>query len=148
MLNGNNDWYEIDNNNTCGYSIRCDVQGKGDMDYIKFSYDNTVVDEFGLPRWMNMDSYTENGWINPVPYLASPGNKKLKVEGYIWSQKCFEQTFKIKALCDKSKDKKYEKNLQHGDSKDNGTYKHYGGDYKNNGDFTNNGDNYQHDGSS
>jgi hypothetical protein len=38
-------------------------------------------------------------WIIPVPYLSTCGTKKLKLEGHVWSNLCFEKVYTIEALC-------------------------------------------------
>lgn len=87
-------------NNPRGYSVRCDVTDTptGESDFIQFIYDNMVQEEFGLPRYMNGDS-DMGDWINPVPYLQTCGPKVLKIQGHVWSKKCFDRTFNINMKC-------------------------------------------------
>ena len=83
-----------------GYSIRCDVTDtpNGELDFIKFMYQDVVHEEFGLPRFMNGDS-NMGDWINPVNYLQSCGRKTVRVQGHVWSKQCFDHTYSIHLTC-------------------------------------------------
>jgi hypothetical protein len=75
-----------------GYTIRCAVNGKDELDYIKFIYNGTVHDEFREPRWMSSAS--------AVSYLSTCGPKTVRVQGHVWSKLCFETQYDLTAQCD------------------------------------------------
>jgi hypothetical protein len=93
------DSYKISADKRKDFSVRCEVTGQGDSDFIKFFYDGTIQDEFGEPRWMYGDSDL-GAYVNPVTYLSSCGTKTLTIQGHTWSQMCFEKSFTIEAVCD------------------------------------------------
>jgi hypothetical protein len=74
-----------------GYTIRCAVNGKDELDYIKFIYNGTEHDEFREPRWMSSAS--------AVFYLSSCGPKTVRVQGHVWSKLCFETHYDLTAQC-------------------------------------------------
>jgi hypothetical protein len=88
------DKFELDPLNNHGYSIRCDVNGENELDFIKFYYDGVVFDEFAEPRYMYGDS-DGGAYLNKVDYLSTCGQKRLKIEGNVWSKPCFEKEFFI-----------------------------------------------------
>jgi hypothetical protein len=88
------DTFELDPDNENGYSIRCDVNGVDELDYIKFFYNSIEQVEYGLPRYMNGDS-DEGAYINKVEYLSTCGSKVLKIQGHVWSDLCFENEYMI-----------------------------------------------------
>jgi hypothetical protein len=92
-----NDSYTIDPNNDCGYSIRCDVNGIDELNFLKFKYNNSHYDAFGFPRFMY--GCAEQGeYINKVDFLSTCGRKILTVEGHVWANICFNITYTIDAL--------------------------------------------------
>jgi hypothetical protein len=96
------DSFTLDPTNECGYSIRCDVNGVNELDFIKFKYNNTVKEEFGLPRYMFGDA-GKGEYINAVDYLSTCGRKSLTVDGHVWSHKCFTKKFNINVKNPKGK---------------------------------------------
>jgi hypothetical protein len=116
-----NDSFTVDKNNTSGYSIRCDVNGQGDMNIMKYFYNGGEEEDYETPWWMDGQA---GDWIVPVPYLASCGTKYVTVQGHVWSTQCFEQKFTIQAKCDTNCDK----NKGYNKDKGNGYNKGYGYD--------------------
>jgi hypothetical protein len=93
LLDGK-DSFVLDPSNEFGYSVRCDMNGVDELDFMKFKYENVVQDQFGLPRFM-FGSAFGGEYINPVEYLSTCGRKSLTVEGHIWTSMCFTKTFEI-----------------------------------------------------
>jgi large repetitive protein len=87
-------------NNEDGYSIGCDIidTSNGDLNVVKFTYNNITHEEFDKFRYMNGDGINSR-IINPVSYFDTCGNKKVLVEGRIWTAKCFEMTYDINLVC-------------------------------------------------
>ena len=87
-----NDLYELDSRNPIGYTIRCELVDapSTSSNFIRFTYDNEVHDDFNVPRYMKGKS---DDVINPVSYLNTCGRKKIKVEIHALSQACFTKEF-------------------------------------------------------
>ena len=96
------DSFTIDPTNEDGYTIRCDVNGVNELDFIKFKYNGYVKEEFGLPRYMFGDA-GEGSYLNKVDYLSTCGRKTLTIEGHVWAKKCFTKNFNINASNPKGK---------------------------------------------
>ena len=93
MLDGY-DAFTIDPTNEKGYTIRCDVNGKDEMDFIKFKYNGTLQEEFGLPRYMFGDA-AAGAYLNKVDYLSTCGRKNITIEGHVWSHRCFTKKYYV-----------------------------------------------------
>ena len=90
------DSFTIDPTNEEGYTIRCDVNGVNELHFIKFKYNDYVMEDFSVPRYMFGDS-DAGTYLNKVEYLSSCGHKTITVEGHVWDKECFTKNFYINA---------------------------------------------------
>jgi hypothetical protein len=80
------------------FSMRCEVTGTQEINFIKFFYNGIVHDEFPEPRWLDGD--TDAGdYVVPVPYLAACGGKNITVQGHAWAAMQFEKVYTLTAVC-------------------------------------------------
>jgi hypothetical protein len=100
MLLTGSDSYTMERSNNVGFSIRCDVvdRAQDEIKFIKFFYNGKDHDEFGVPCWLDGDSY-QGAYIVPVPYFSWCGNTTIVVQGRSWTAVRFEKVDSLVTRC-------------------------------------------------